>query len=63
MPLGMLVFGPIADVITIEVLFVVSGVLMAIPGVWLFFNGRPPAAEEAPGSPNFGMKLEDCVEC
>jgi DHA3 family macrolide efflux protein-like MFS transporter len=38
MPVGMLVFGPIADVITIEVLLVLTGVLMVVPGLWIFFN-------------------------
>ncbi len=38
MPLGMLVFGPIADLISVEVLLVLTSVLMAIPGLWIFFN-------------------------
>ena len=41
MPVGMLVFGPIADVITIEFLLVLSSALLAIPGLWIFFNRRP----------------------
>jgi DHA3 family macrolide efflux protein-like MFS transporter len=40
MPLGMVIFGPIADIITIEVVMVLSSALMAIPGLWLFFNGQ-----------------------
>ncbi len=44
MPLGMLVFGPIADVITIEILLILTGILMAIPGVWIFFNRLPTRA-------------------
>ena len=47
MPLGMLVFGPIADVVRIETLLVISGALMALPGLWLFFNRHAvPAAPE-----------------
>ena len=38
MPVGMLVFGPIADVITVEVLLVITSALMAVPGLWIFFN-------------------------
>ncbi len=44
MPLGMLVFGPIADVITIEILLILTGIMMAIPGVWIFFNRLPTRA-------------------
>lgn len=63
MPLGMLIFGPIADVITIEVLLIVSGALMAIPGAWLYLRGQIPAAAEMPSSASYGMNLEDCIEC
>lgn len=38
MPAGILVFGPVADFITIEALLVISGLLMILPGVWIFFN-------------------------
>jgi DHA3 family macrolide efflux protein-like MFS transporter len=40
LPVGMLIFGPIADVISIEILLVLSSALMAIPGIWIFFNGK-----------------------
>ena len=38
MPLGMVIFGPLADIVPIETLLIVSGVLMALPGIWLYFN-------------------------
>ena len=38
MPVGMLIFGPIADYISIEVLLVISSGLTVIPGIWIFFN-------------------------
>jgi DHA3 family macrolide efflux protein-like MFS transporter len=38
MPVGMLVFGPIADLISIEALLILSGLAMAGPGLWIFFN-------------------------
>lgn len=41
MPVGMLFFGPIADFVSIEFLLVLSSILMAIPGVWIFFNREP----------------------
>jgi MFS transporter, DHA3 family, macrolide efflux protein len=37
---GMLVFGPAADLITVEALLIISGILMTFPGLWLFLNGR-----------------------
>lgn len=40
MPAGMLVFGPLADRVSIELLLLVTGLFMALPGLWLFFNGR-----------------------
>jgi DHA3 family macrolide efflux protein-like MFS transporter len=41
MPLGMLVFGPVADMISIELLLVISGAGMALPGLWIFFKRLP----------------------
>jgi DHA3 family macrolide efflux protein-like MFS transporter len=38
MPVGMLVFGPLADRVSIESLLVISSALMAIPGLWIFFH-------------------------
>jgi DHA3 family macrolide efflux protein-like MFS transporter len=46
LPLGMLVFGPLADFISIEILLILASGLMAIPGVWIFFNKQP----DKPGS-------------
>jgi DHA3 family macrolide efflux protein-like MFS transporter len=48
MPVGMLVFGPLADLFSIEALLVISSALMAIPGVWIFFHRQPAPA--SPGS-------------
>jgi len=44
LPVGMLLFGPIADVITVEILLVLSSALMAVPGLWIFFNRQPGVA-------------------
>jgi DHA3 family macrolide efflux protein-like MFS transporter len=41
MPLGMVLFGPIADRISIETLMVIASALMFIPSVWIFLS-RPP---------------------
>lgn len=40
MPLGMLIFGPIGDVIKIEILYVITGILLVILGIYVFFNKR-----------------------
>jgi DHA3 family macrolide efflux protein-like MFS transporter len=41
MPIGMLVFGPLSDVVSVEFLLVLTSVLMAIPGLWIFFHRQP----------------------
>jgi DHA3 family macrolide efflux protein-like MFS transporter len=38
MPVAMLVFGPIADIVSIEILLVLTSFLMAVPGLWIFFK-------------------------
>lgn len=40
MPLGMLIFGPLADVMKIEWLLIITGVVMAATGVLILFNRR-----------------------
>lgn len=44
MPLGMLIFGPIADIIKIELLLIITGVLIAVLGVSIFYNRQFKAA-------------------
>ncbi|MDF1618270.1 MFS transporter [Petrocella sp. FN5] len=38
MPLGMVVVGPVADLVAIESLFILTGFLMALLGIKVFFN-------------------------
>lgn len=48
MPLGMLIFGPLADVVSVQLLMVISGAGIAIPGLWIYFKRLPvlvPAGE------------------
>lgn len=45
MPLGMLIFGPIADATSIQVILVVCSALMAIPGIWIYFSRHPVRAK------------------
>ena len=40
MPLGMLLFGPLADIINVRVIMAGSGLLMIIPAAYLLFNKR-----------------------
>ncbi len=44
MPLGMLLFGPLADLVRIEGILVVTGILMALRGVSVFFSKNLMAA-------------------
>jgi DHA3 family macrolide efflux protein-like MFS transporter len=45
MPVGMLVFGPLADVFAIGALLVLSSALMAVPGLWITFHRQPAPAQ------------------
>jgi len=62
MPVGMLVFGPVADVVTLELVFVISSALMAIPGVWLYFNGQS-RVQDALAPQARDVPLRDCADC
>jgi DHA3 family macrolide efflux protein-like MFS transporter len=61
MPLGMLVFGPLADVITVELLLVVSSVLMVIPGLWMYVDKCLSAAPRTLASSDYQMRPGDCA--
>jgi DHA3 family macrolide efflux protein-like MFS transporter len=37
-PIGIMVFGPLADVISIEIIMIISGALMTVIGLLYFFN-------------------------
>ena len=38
MPVGMVIFGPLSDTVSIELLLVVSGALLVIPGLAIFMS-------------------------
>jgi DHA3 family macrolide efflux protein-like MFS transporter len=38
MPLGMLIFGPLADVVRIEVLMIITGVMIVLLSIFMFLN-------------------------
>jgi DHA3 family macrolide efflux protein-like MFS transporter len=52
MPLGMAIFGPLADVVKIEILMVISGAALILVGIGIFYNkgflkeGIKPLEEE-----------------
>lgn len=59
MPVGMLVFGPVADVITVEALLVMASLLMAVPGLWLFLNGQAGKIQSSLASEDYEMQTGD----
>jgi DHA3 family macrolide efflux protein-like MFS transporter len=58
-PLGMLVFGPIADFTTVEVLLVLTGILMAAPGVWIYFHQQAGKEQSSLAAPDYEMQPGD----
>jgi DHA3 family macrolide efflux protein-like MFS transporter len=59
MPFGMLFFGPVADFVSVEVLLIITSGLMAIPGIWIFFNRRLKISEALLRSPDLEMQPGD----
>jgi MFS transporter, DHA3 family, macrolide efflux protein len=59
LPLGMLVFGPLADFISIEFMLVLASGLMAIPGLWMFFNRQPVHIETSPMPAEYELQTGD----
>lgn len=59
MPMGMLFFGPMADVISINALLVLSSALMAIPGIWIFMKRQPVKTQPAPAVPEYQLQPGD----
>jgi MFS transporter, DHA3 family, macrolide efflux protein len=59
MPVGMLVFGPLADLLTIEVLLVLTGAAMGIPGLWIFLNKQIQTTASSLASPDLEMQPGD----
>jgi len=59
MPVGMLVFGPLSDFISIETLLILASVLMAVPGLWIFFNRQPIKPQYNPALGDYEMQTGD----
>lgn len=59
MPVGMLVFGPIADLISIELILVLTSALIAIPGIWIFFNRQPVPLKSGLVPPDYEVQIGD----
>ena len=49
MPVAILIFGPLADVVSVQALLMISGVLLALVGVLYGLSGRPRWAVRANG--------------
>jgi len=45
MPVGMVFFGPLADLVSIELILIVTSVLMVLPGFWLFYSKHGAAVK------------------
>jgi DHA3 family macrolide efflux protein-like MFS transporter len=58
MPLGMLIFGPIADVISIEILLIGTGLLLVVQGIFLLGD---KALIEA-GKPSIKVPMNEGVD-
>jgi DHA3 family macrolide efflux protein-like MFS transporter len=50
MPIGMLVFGPLADLMTVETLLVGTSALMAVPAAWLYMSRHAGGSNQDPKS-------------
>lgn len=59
MPVGMMIFGPLSDVVSIETLLVLSSLFMAIPGVWIFFKSQPVKLPAAASSLDYEAQTGD----
>jgi DHA3 family macrolide efflux protein-like MFS transporter len=49
MPIGILIFGPLADIVSIESLLIVSGVLLVVVGLLYQRSNRRMVATTVPG--------------
>ena len=58
MPIGLAVFGPLADVVSVETLLVVASALMAGPGVWLYLSKRSESHNQGPGAADLPVQRE-----
>jgi DHA3 family macrolide efflux protein-like MFS transporter len=59
MPVGMLVFGPLADAIPIGTLLVLASSLMAVPGVWIFLNRNADGAQRSRAAQDYDVQPGD----
>ncbi len=50
MPVGMLVFGPLSDKVSIQLVLILTSGLIAVPGLWLFFSRRPAGRLSSAGA-------------
>lgn len=60
MPLGMVVFGPIADIVSVELLLVISSILLVIPGLAIY-NSNEQGVQPARAQPDCEAYPEECA--
>jgi len=58
MPIGLSVFGPLADVVSVETLLVAASALMAVPGVWLYLSKHSEDRSHGPGAADLHRRPE-----
>jgi DHA3 family macrolide efflux protein-like MFS transporter len=61
MPLGMLVFGPMADLVSVQALIIATSALLVIPGLWLFVDKCLNTAPRTSASMGYEMQPGDCT--
>jgi DHA3 family macrolide efflux protein-like MFS transporter len=61
LPLGMVVVGPIADVVSVELLLVISSVLLVIPGLAVYFGPDGLQADRLMPAPDCEARPEECA--
>lgn len=61
MPLGMLVVGPLADVVSIELILIIGSVLLVIPGLAIYFTADERGAIPASIMPDCEAYPEECA--
>ena len=59
-PVGMLVFGPLADLVSIRLILIISSALMVLPGLWMFLTRHSPVALPKRYSTELNLQTEDC---
>jgi DHA3 family macrolide efflux protein-like MFS transporter len=61
MPVGLMIFGPLADVVAIETILAVASALLVLPGLWIYFWQGQGLPKPALVVPDCEMHPEECA--